>query len=146
MPLIHKARRIMRINLEKIAGGQQPKVIVVGTLTPDQLKGINQNLVIQKRPQMIEEIVFKGLHIYRSRIIKDGYTIEDVLDQIYSGMDEIAEVTTNPHLTVIQNPRPRADKYGNQVRDLIVFECTDRHPRLELYSVIPKGDKNKPKK
>jgi hypothetical protein len=31
------------------------------------------------------------------------------------------------------------------VKDLAVLECTAHHPRPELFSVMPKGDKNKPK-
>ena len=47
-------------------------------------------------------------------------------------------------MTVMQNRCPRQDRYGNcTIRDLAVFECTARHPRPELYSVIPKGDLQK---
>lgn len=146
MPLIHKARRIMRINLERIRDNQKPKLIVIGTLTANQLTKINEHLIIQKRPQIVEEVVFTGTHIYKSRVIRDGYTIEDVLDQISSAMEETAEVLENPHVTGIQNPLLRLDRYSNKVKDQAIFECVDHHPRLQLYSVIPKGDKNKPQK
>ena len=51
-----------------------------------------------------------------------------------------------PHATALINNTPRNDGYGNQVNDLAVLELTSRKPRAELYSVIPKGDDNKPQK
>ena len=86
-----------------------------------------------------------GRHVYISRVQKDGYTIEDVIDQILSAMDEISIIIAGPKMTAMQNQTLRSDRYGNMVRDMVVFECTTRHPRPELFSVIPKGDTNKPK-
>jgi hypothetical protein len=150
MPLLAKARRIMRTNLENvlenIENDLKPKLIVIGTLTVNQLAKINGNLATQGRPQMTEEVVFTGMHIYKSRVIRDGYTIEDVLDQITSAMEGIAEVLKNPYITGMQNPQLRSDRYGNKVNDQAIFECDDRYPRVQLYSVIPKGDKIKPRK
>jgi hypothetical protein len=60
-------------------------------------------------------------------------------------MDAASVLAPNPRMTVLQNPRGRADRYGNVVKDLAVLECTAHHPRPELFSVMPKGDKNKPK-
>ena len=87
-----------------------------------------------------------GQHIYNSRIVGDGYTIEDVPDQIASAMAADAVVLDTSPMTGLESPAPRTDRYGNQVRDRLVLECTARHPRPELFSVIPKGDRNKPKK
>ena len=41
---------------------------------------------------MVADVVFIGSHIYESRIVRDGYSIEDVLDQIASAMDSTAVV------------------------------------------------------
>jgi hypothetical protein len=48
-------------------------------------------------------------------------------------------------MTLMESRSPRADRYGNAVLDRVVFECTARYPRPELYSVIPKRDFKKPK-
>jgi len=90
-------------------------------------------------------VLLYGRHLYGSRVVRDGYTVEDVLDQIASAMSGDSVLASHHHSTVLQDPRSRADRYGNMVMDLAVLECTAHHPRPELFSVIPKGDKNKPK-
>ena len=87
-----------------------------------------------------------GKHIYRSRVVKDGYTIEDVIDQITNAMQSDAAVLDTKKMTAMQKPKMRADRYGNQVKDRVIFECTSRHPRPELFAVVPKGDLIKPKR
>jgi L-fucose mutarotase/ribose pyranase (RbsD/FucU family) len=91
-------------------------------------------------------VVFIGKHIYQNRIAKDGYTIEDVIDQITSAMHPDSLVLDTSKMTAMENPDLREDRYGNKVRDRAVFECTVRHPRPELFSVIPRGDLIKPQK
>ncbi|OAU96701.1 hypothetical protein AO385_0014 [Moraxella catarrhalis] len=49
-------------------------------------------------------------------------------------------------MTAIQSITPRNDGYGNLVTDRAIFELTAKKPRAELFSVIPKGDNNKPPK
>jgi hypothetical protein len=44
-------------------------------------------------------------------------------------------------MTALHAARDRADGYGCMVRDMAVFELSARKPRVELYSVIPKGDR-----
>lgn len=144
MPLLLKARRIMRINLERIRDGRHPKRIVIGTLTQAQLAAVNARKLEQELPPIIEEVVFIGRHIYKSRVEKDGYSIEDVLDQIYSGMESDSTVVKNGSMTGMRNPTKRTDRYGNQINDVVVFECLRFHPQPELYGVIPKGDAIRP--
>ena len=122
MPLVVNARRIMRVNLEKIRDLGIPKLIVIGSLTFEQLAAINDNRARQELPPIRGEVVFLGRHIYKSRILGDGYSIEDVLDQIYSAMDSAAALVETLKMTGIENPNPRP----------------------ELFSVIPKGDRYKP--
>jgi len=136
----------MRANFEKIRDGKRPGLVIIGSLTVEQLQAINANRAVEELPPIAAEVVFVGRHIYQSRVVKDGYTIEDVLDQIYSAMDECAVVVGTLKMTGIENPSLRADRYGNRVNDRAIFECTTRHPRPELFSVIPKGDLNKPQK
>ena len=147
MPLYENAFNQMRANFERIARGEKPQGVVIGTLTAEQLEAINRSRAAHQPPlpQVTGEVLFYGRHLYRSRVVRDGYTVEDVLDQIASAMDAASVLIPHPQSTVLQNPRGRADRYGNVVRDLAVLECTARHPRPELFSVMPKGDKIKPK-
>jgi len=95
---------------------------------------------------MNAEVVFIGKHIYQSRVAKDGYAIEDVIDQISNAMHSESVVLDTSKMTAMENPNLRADRYGNMVKDRAVFECTVRHPRPELFSVVPRGDLIKPQK
>jgi len=146
MPLLAIARRIIRVNLEKVRDGKHPNLITVGTLTELQLSGINAIRCAEEMPPITSDVVFQGKHLFESRIEGDGYTIEDVLDQIFSAMEPVSVVLESLKMTGMENPNQRSDRYGNQVNDRVVFECTGRYPRPELYSVIPKGDRNKPRK
>jgi hypothetical protein len=89
------------------------------------------------------EIVFIGRHFYASRA-KDGYTIGDMWTQIKAALSAESVVFANPKMTALESPVGRADGYGNTVHDRAIFECTQRKPRAELFSVIPKGDSQKP--
>jgi hypothetical protein len=89
------------------------------------------------------EIVFFGRHALSSRS-KDGYTVDDVTTQICSALCVNSVAIIGRKMTCIENPNRRADGYGNTVNDRAVFELTSRKPRAELFSVIPKGDNNKP--
>jgi hypothetical protein len=93
----------------------------------------------------VAEVVFLGRLVQQSRIERDGYNIHDVIDQIASAMRATAVVFQTAAMTATENPANRADRYGNLVRDRVIFECSARHPRPER-SVVPKGDLIKPKK
>jgi hypothetical protein len=140
MPLFAHARDLMRANLEKIHAGTRVVAVQIGTLTLRQLEDINNIRAEDGLPAIIAEVYFVGGHMYRSRATGDGYTIEDILDQISSAMDSTSVVIPSKKMTSMQNPNARADKYGNHVRDRAIFECSRKHPRPELYSVMPKGD------
>ncbi len=146
MPLYPNARDVIRTNLGRIRNKNKVHIVPIGTLTVAQLTTINAGRLTQGLSPIAEEVVFVGGHIYKSRIIGDGYTIEDVIDQISSAMDCTAIVLDGAHMTTTENPNPRPDRYGNLVRDRAVFECSTRHPLPELFSVIPKGDNIKPTK
>ena len=122
------------------------RLVAVGTLTDVQLDAVNQARKSHGYPPMVTEVVFLGRHIYNGRVVRDGYTIDDVIDQIASAMDSAAVVINAPGMTTIENPCARTDRYGNSVRDRIVFESSARHPRMEIFTVVPKGDRIKPKK
>ena len=146
MPLGLNALQIMRVNLDQIRAGQRVELVTIGLLTPEQHACINAFRAVEGLPEITAEVVFIGNHIYRSRIADDGYSIEDVLDQIASALDVASVVLKSGKMTAMENPNPRADRYGNRVKDRAVFECSARHPRPELFSVVPKGDLRKPAK
>jgi hypothetical protein len=147
MPLFDEALALIRANLEELQKGARPRrVVAIGTLTDTQLEAINNHRHTLGYPPMVAEIVFLGRHIYERRIVDDGYTIDDVIDQIASGMHVESVVFNTRTMTTMQNLTPRADRYGNLVQDQLVFECSGRHPKAELFSVVPKGDGIKPKR
>lgn len=145
MPLYPNIEAQIRSQLEKISRGEPVGLIDIGEFTADQLAAINRQK-LQKGLPIVESavITFKGKHLYNSRT-KDGYTIEDMIDQLRSGLSEDSVVTVTLKMTALQNLTGRQDGYGNHVRDKIVFECTLRWPKAEAFSVIPKGDANPPK-
>jgi len=142
MPLNADAHRRILENLEAIAQNKKVRPVPIGRLTEAQLAAL-QNEQTKRGFPVIEggEVIFHGKHVYESRVIRNGYSIEDVIAQITSAMDEVAICKG---LTAIQNVVPRDDGYGNRVRDKAVFECTARRPKLELISVVPTGDHIKP--
>ena len=147
MPLYSNAADLIRTNLEALQRGERVRPVVIGTLTVEQLAVLNAyRTEVLGLPPNESEVVFIGSHIFKRRIVDDGYTVEDAVDQVMSAMDAQSVVVTDRNLTTIQNLNPRADRYGNQIRDKATFECSRRHPKPELYGVSPKGDLNKPTK
>jgi hypothetical protein len=146
MPLYRNAIDLIRANFEEISKGIKPHGVSIGSLTDRQLEEINRARAahVPPLPPVIGEVLFYGRHLYKSRVVRDGYSVEDVIDQIVSVMDAGAVFVHHPVNTILQNRSGRADRYGNMVKDLAVFECSARHPRPELFSVMPKGDVNKP--
>jgi hypothetical protein len=147
VPISEAAPALIRANLEAVQKGNRVRPVVIGTLTDAQLTAINDERRATGYAPILNDVVFMGGHVYASRIERDGYTIDDVIDQIRSGMDSAAVVLRSPTMTAMENPVERIDRYGNSVRDRAVFECSGKYPRPELYSVMPKGDDRlKPKK
>ncbi len=144
MPLSPQGAALIRANLEQIGMGQRARLVEIGTLTPKQLADINRRRSARGLTPISAEVAFIGKHIYQSRIAKDGYTIEDVVDQISNAMHPDSVVLGTSRMTAMERREQRQDRYGNSVRDRIIFECTTRHPRPELFSVVPRGDLKKP--
>ena len=146
MPLYKSARKLIRRNLQSCSCGVKPRLVVIGSLTQKQVDDVNQIKTSQNLPPITAEVVFDGRHMYRSRCIGNGYTIDEIIEQIESAMDESANILPYTRMTTMTSTKIRKDKYGNDILDQAVFECTARHPRPELYSVIPRGDKIRPSK
>ena len=145
MPLYENAETAIRRQFERLAADEKPPVIAIGCFTPIQFEAINIGRANLDLHILIEnEILFLGRHVYASRL-KDGYEIEDIIIQIRSALSVEAVAEIRKHMSCIQCPEGRDDGYGNVVHDRAIFEMTSKRPKAELFSVIPKGDKNKPK-
>ena len=146
MPLYPEAKALIRKNLEALSQGQRAPRLLVGRLTEKQIDAVNSHQIEQELLLSVAEVVFVGRHIYNSRIARDGYTIQDVIDQIESALSAESEVIANEYMTALRNPVARADRLGNFVHDEVILECTKYRPNPEVFSVVPKGDKIKPQK
>jgi hypothetical protein len=141
MPLYDNAERLIRGNFAVVKRGGKPAAVAIGYLTADQMDQINTLRRHRNFPEIIEEVVFVGKHMFESRVIQNGYTVDEVLIQIESAMCTRSRLIASPKMTVMENPGPRLDGDGSWVRDQAILECTARHPHPDLYSVIPKGDR-----
>ena len=83
-----------------------------------------------------KEIVFVGTHVYDSRVVKDGYSEDDLIALIRSACSEQCEYKPTQKMTVLQHPVKRASGYGCMVRDELTLECSVRHPKSEVFSVV----------
>lgn len=144
MPLYDNAIDTIRTNLEQLQNGERPRFQAIGKLTDEQLETINQKQIEKGFPIVqCNEILYMGRHHYESRVIRDGYQIDDLIKQIESSLAESSVIENNK---VLKSTVLRDDGYGNMVEDWAVFEMTAKRPKMELFSVIPKGDDNKPPK
>lgn len=144
MPLYYNAREIILSNLTQISLGQRPAIIGIGTFTFRQMDQIN---TARKQHALHdlenEEILYIGSHHYNSRN-KDGYSCLDMFLQIEACLCDLSVVVSTSRMTALDSHELRHDGYGNKVRDRAIFELTQRKPRAELFSAIPKGDHIKP--
>ncbi len=142
MPLFADGLTKIRKALLLVQAGKHSPFVRVGRFTPEQLARINEKRSSDELDPIDAVIIFNGKHLYKSRCVKDGYTIDEVLQQIESAFSETAEVS-HDNSTTIANQVARIDNRGNAVKDLIIFECSQRKPSPLLWSVIPKGDGRK---
>jgi hypothetical protein len=145
MPLYDGSHSLIRSNLMLIARGERAKVIAIGKLTALQHDVLNAQRISADLPRLLDpEILFLGRHLFSSRHA-DGYSIEDMVEQIASALSAQAEVVPTRKMSALCNPRPRDDGYGNRVNDAAVLELSARKPKAELFSTIPRGDWVKPR-
>ena len=145
MPLYSNAEKVIREHLELVRLGQKPRRVTIGELSRNQLDSLNEQRKKVGFEPLNGLVFFAGKHVYKSRILGDCYSIEDVIDQINSAFSEASTAHLSPKMSSLRNPLARADRYGNKVRDEVTLECFANHPRAELFSVIPKGDVKKPR-
>jgi hypothetical protein len=147
MPLYPNAEQLIRGNIAVIKRGQKPRAVLIGYLTDAQMNDINAYRRTRNWEPIGKDIVFIGSHVYESRVVNDGYSEDDLIAQIKSALSDTCKYIRTPKMTVLQNPTKRETGYGCSVRDELTLECSTRHPISELFSVVPRGDKNhKPNK
>lgn len=141
MPLHADAEAKVKANLDAVARGGRPSLVAIGTFTERQFNDLN---AVRRGLGLAElgnpEIVYVGRHHYTSRMAQ-GYAVEDMWLQVRSALADTAVAVANPRMTAMDSAVERDDGYGNKVRDRAIFECTQRKPRAELFSVIPRGDR-----
>lgn len=140
MPLYDGAIELLRVQLDALRRGERVSLVVLGSLTDDQHRALCEFRLSRGLPGSASpEIVYLGRHHYDSRAAQ-GYTVEDMVLQVEAALAADAEPLFTGKMTSIRSRIDRADGYGCMVRDQAIFEMTARKPRVELYSVIPKGD------
>ena len=145
MPFYHKKKGELLSHLQKIINGERVPVIEIGHLTEEQHQEINKARdELEYPPLLSPEILYLGKHHVSSRHGKDGYTAEDILDQIVHILDVDVEIPVTRRQTKMVSKTLRKDAYGNDIIDNGILELMSRKPKAELYSVIPKGDSIKP--
>ena len=147
MGLNQDAERLIRSNLElaakwfaleRAARPRQP-IVRIGELSEAQLTTINQQRQEEELPPVVAEVLFDGRHMYESRCIEDGYTIDEVIEMVSVAFNDQARVASG-WSTVLISPTTRVNKAGKSIRDEAVFECNGRLPHPELRTVVPRGD------
>jgi len=147
MGLNQDAEHLIRTNLElaarsfgleRAARPRQP-IVRIGELSAAQLAQINQQRQEEELPPVVAEVLFDGRHMYESRCIEDGYTIDDVIEMVLNAFNDQARVAPG-WSTVLISSTTRVNRAGKTIRDEAVFECHGRLPHPELRSVIPRGD------
>jgi hypothetical protein len=144
MPLHDNAHHLIRLQLERIARGERVPLIEIGYLTFQQHQHVRE---LRRRFELPDvespAIVYIGHHHFASRSAQ-GYRVSDMVEQIRACVDADAEIMLFKRMTMMRASTLREDGYGNSVRDEGIFELTRRKPRIELFSVIPKGDRISP--
>ncbi len=144
VPLYDDACERIRKQFEQIARGERVPLIEIGHLTFQQHQHVRELRQRESLPDVEQPtIVYIGQHHFTSRNAQ-GYTIKDMMQQIRACTYADADVILTRGMTILRAAAPRADGYGNLVRDEGVCELTRRKPRIELFSVIPRGDRMSP--
>ncbi|WP_103035311.1 hypothetical protein [Castellaniella caeni] len=130
--------------LEALQRGERAKPVDVGVLTPQQFQQLNAMRQANGQPELATpNLIYKGRHHLESRS-KDGYSIDELLKQIESGLSADSIVTQTRRNPVLVNPNVRMNESGSLVNDTAVING-QMDGRGELFSVIPKGDRPKKK-
>jgi hypothetical protein len=140
LPLFADGLKKIRKALELAAAQKWSPFQKIGFFTPEQLADINALRQRAGREPLVPTIVCNGKHLYESRCVKDGYSIDEVVEQTEIAFDRASEAANQGWATVLRSTSDRFNEEGNAIRDELVFECSAKHPNASLFSVIPRGD------
>lgn len=145
MPLYPGATTIIAAQLHSLWRGERVRLIAIGVLTDAQLAQINFGRVKLGFPEVeSHEIVYLGRHHFESRA-RQGYSPADMVQQLEWALADHAVAFVVARGTTLQSTVERPDGYGNMVRDQAVLDVTARKPRVEVFSVVPRGDRISPR-
>ncbi len=123
-----------------VAKGKQNWYQKVGAFTPEQLAAINELRKSEGHPPLGAVIVCNGKHLYDSRCVKDGYSIDEVIAQTEIAFNLAKHVSRDRWATVIHSDEQPPNDRGHRITYEVVFECTAKYPNASIFSVIPRGD------
>src|ERR1039458_7550425 len=112
MGLNHDAEKLIRANLElaakwfaleRAARPRQP-IVRIGEISEAQLTKINQQRQDEDLPPVVAAVLFDGRHLYESRCLEDGYTIDEVIEMISVAFHDEAHVAPGWR-TVLISPK-----------------------------------------
>lgn len=145
MPFYHHQKEQLLKQIQDLIDGKRAPVIVIGTLTEAQHSAINRGRELLEYPPLESpEVLYMGKHHVNSRHGKDGYTADDILQQIIHILEVEVDIPVTKRQTKMVSKTKRQDAYGNTIEDIGILELMSRKPKAELFSVIPKGDDIKP--
>lgn len=145
MPLYEGILDALHAHLARVLAGERVPLIEIGQLTPEQHQALNLLRAAKGLPGAESPgIVYIGKHHVESRC-PQGYTVADLVLQISASTAADAEPIFMGKMTSLRSRHARPDGYGCMVFDQAVLEMTARKPRVEVFSVIPKGDGRAPK-
>lgn len=146
MPLFADGLKRIRRSLERVAAGQPSWYEKVGKLSPDELTVINTIRAAEGHPPISGRIVCNGKHLYDSRCVKDGYSIDEVIAQTEMAFNLATRPAREGWATLLKSEQQPPNAAGYRITYEIVFECSSKHPDASLFSVIPRGDGRSPGK
>jgi hypothetical protein len=109
LPLFADGLKKIHNNLLQVQVGEKPKRARVGTFTEGQLIEINAIRASLKFEPLLSLFLFSGRHLYMSRCVDNGYSIEEVLVQVESALSGLSIVKMSGPAAVLHNPQKRAD-------------------------------------
>jgi hypothetical protein len=124
------------------ANKQKPPIIRIGVLSAAQLVTVNAQREEEELPPVFAEVLFDGRHLYNSRCVEDGYSIDEVLEMISIAFSDASDVAPG-WATVLISSATRVNKDGRTIRDEAVFECHGKKPHPELLSVAFREQRNR---
>jgi hypothetical protein len=122
LPLFADGLKKVRRNLIDAKSGTKPGLVRIGVFTLEQLTIINEARRERNFQPIDQVIVFLGKHLYESRCLPDGYTMEDVLDKVASALSEFS-IAGHTRSATLSNPNERLDILRRNYYSTLCLRC-----------------------